>query len=235
MSRRARIILISIVALIAVLAVVDRVSVAVAQNEAANELASNADFVRKPHVSVSGFPFLTQVVGGRYDDVRVTGTLDVGEVHGAQLDARLRGVHVALSDLVKNDVKEIKIDSALAAVTVSYAGLAQAIGVPGLTLAGSNGSVQASAGVDLPGVGTVNVSARADVLISTTAVHLAVRSINAAGLPVSAELLQPFVQSIQVPVDLPSLPYGLKLVSVRSTSSGVVATTTAQGAVVATN
>ncbi|WP_441250826.1 LmeA family phospholipid-binding protein [Kitasatospora sp. McL0602] len=51
----------------------DRVAVGVAEDQAADKLVSSGRLSSRPHVSIGGFPFLTQAVTGRLDDVRLSG------------------------------------------------------------------------------------------------------------------------------------------------------------------
>jgi len=97
---RSRTVMIAVIAVLAVLAVLiagDRVANAVAQNTLANALQSELSTPTKPDVSIGGFPFVTQVLGGSFSSVQVTAddaTVADGEttVEIAHLDATLTGI-----------------------------------------------------------------------------------------------------------------------------------------------
>ncbi len=54
------------------LVVADRVAVAVAQDRVADRIAEQGGLPGPPVVDITGFPFLTQALSGRYDDVRIS-------------------------------------------------------------------------------------------------------------------------------------------------------------------
>ena len=64
------------VTVLALLVVADRVGASVAANVAERQLTKQAAFSQSPSVQINGFPFLTQAIRGRYDDV---------EIHGKQV------------------------------------------------------------------------------------------------------------------------------------------------------
>ncbi|MER5637402.1 DUF2993 domain-containing protein [Kitasatospora sp. NPDC002227] len=75
----------------------DRMAVGVAEGEAADKLVSSGRLGARPHVSIEGFPFLTQAAAGSFDQVRLSGdgvTVSDGRQQVAlrSFDARLTGV-----------------------------------------------------------------------------------------------------------------------------------------------
>ncbi|MEV5982679.1 DUF2993 domain-containing protein [Streptomyces sp. NPDC052114] len=98
MSKRAvRILLIVVVILGGLFVAADRLAVSFAESEAADKLRSSEGLGETPDVSIKGFPFLTQVVGGELDDVEV-GIKDYDARSGsdsiriADLTAHMKGV-----------------------------------------------------------------------------------------------------------------------------------------------
>ncbi|GGM20577.1 hypothetical protein GCM10010129_76120 [Streptomyces fumigatiscleroticus] len=69
--RALRILLVLVVILGVLFVIVDRLAVNFAENEAAEKLKTSEGLATTPDVSIEGFPFLTQVVGGELDDVKV--------------------------------------------------------------------------------------------------------------------------------------------------------------------
>ena len=65
------IVLASVLVLLVLLVVLDRVAVAYADNQAAQQIKSQG-FPTKPNVSIEGFPFLTQVASRRLNHVHIT-------------------------------------------------------------------------------------------------------------------------------------------------------------------
>ena len=90
-SRTVMIAVISVLAVLAVLIAGDRVANAVAQNTLATQLQSELSTPTKPEVSIGGFPFVTQVLGGSFSSVQVTAddaTVTGGADHGGHRPPR---------------------------------------------------------------------------------------------------------------------------------------------------
>ncbi|MFG2501600.1 DUF2993 domain-containing protein [Streptomyces sp. NPDC048441] len=98
MSKRAvRTLLIVVVILGGLFVGADRLAVGFAEDEAAKKLRTSEGLGETPDVSIKGFPFLTQVVGGTLDDVEI-GIKDYDATSGsdkiriADLNAQMKGV-----------------------------------------------------------------------------------------------------------------------------------------------
>ena len=84
--------------LLGLLVVGDRVAVGFAEDKVATEIAAKGGLQGTPEVDITGFPFLTQAIGGRYDDVRISLTAaELGQPEGTRADIALHGVRVPLS------------------------------------------------------------------------------------------------------------------------------------------
>ena len=68
----------------------DRYAAHVAAGEIASAVQTDAKLARKPHVTIKGFPFLTQVADGKYKHIDVTATdvFQQGEPQGSGAQAR---------------------------------------------------------------------------------------------------------------------------------------------------
>jgi hypothetical protein len=231
------ILLVTLLVLAGVLVIGDRVAVHFAETATSDQLAVNAPFAQKPTVRVHGFPFLTQAVGGRYDDVEISGGgLQLGDIKGARLDAHLYGVHLSLSDAFGNKVQELPIDRVAGDVTLPYAELARLIGVSGLSLGpDAGGAVKVTLSASLPVIGQVQAGGTAGIVVQGNEVRLRVEKLSAIGVTIPEAVLAPISQSIQVPVTIPALPYGLEITSVRTGTEGVVVSAAARNVVVPAN
>ncbi|GAA3712301.1 hypothetical protein GCM10022204_34000 [Microlunatus aurantiacus] len=102
-SPRSRTVMIAVISVLAVLAVLiagDRVANAVAENTLATQLQSELSTPTKPEVTIGGFPFVTQVLGGSFSSVRVTATDatvqgETAAVAVSHLDATLTDITTA--------------------------------------------------------------------------------------------------------------------------------------------
>ncbi|MFD4660692.1 DUF2993 domain-containing protein [Kitasatospora sp. NPDC058444] len=149
----------------------DRIAVGVAEDEAADRIVKSGRMSQRPDVSIEGFPFLTQVLSKKLDDVRISSDgLTVGDgghrVALHSFEARLSGVKV--SDSMSNAM----VDSGTGSGVISYQDLGQLLppasqllhgaklpvgGNSRLTLAYAGpGKVKASLGPVAIGEGTVH-------------------------------------------------------------------------------
>ena len=64
--------LIGVIILAVLLVAADRIAVAVAENQISDRLTSAYGLAGKPGVTITGFPFFTQVVAGDYRQIDVS-------------------------------------------------------------------------------------------------------------------------------------------------------------------
>ena len=204
---------VTLLVLVAVLVVVDRVAVSAAQRDVARRLQVEQHLAHRPDVSIRGFPFLTQMVAGRYDEVDVTVRgLHAGPLAVTRLVAHLHGVHVSIGDVVRQHVSRVPIDRASAEVVLSFGDLNAFLARDSARISAHGGEVQLAAtfsGLHLDVA--VPVEIRGDALVL---------SVGGA------------VPDITIP--LPGLPFGLRLESVQVGRNGLVVTGSASGLVLRT-
>ncbi|MFF9059742.1 DUF2993 domain-containing protein [Streptomyces sp. NPDC014882] len=122
--RALRILLVVVVVLGGLFVLADRLAVNFAEGEAADRLRADENLATTPDVSIKGFPFLTQVVGGELDDVEV-GIDDYEAVAGdggrkiriADLRANMKGVEFS------GDYSSATAASATGTASIGYAEL----------------------------------------------------------------------------------------------------------------
>lgn len=220
--RRARWpwVLLGIVLVLAALFVAaDRIALHIAENKAADTLQSSQQLNTKPDVSVSGFPFLTQLAAGEFDEVTISANrLEVGNntVQIASLVVHLH--HVT----VPSDYSQVRARTAQADARIGYDELSRVLGTP-ITDAGG-GRLSAKPTVTIGGhtfSGTVSAIPRAsssgirfvdskvsvgDVSLPAFAVHALAdvfsKTISLAGLPFSVQVDGASVASDGVDVQL---------------------------------
>jgi hypothetical protein len=208
----------------------DRIAVAYAESRAADRIQSSQGLTGKPSVSIKGFPFLTQVIGRKLDEVTITahnvetttgGTGSDSRLRIARLSADLHGVALA------GHFTGFVADTATGTALVSYADLTA--GAPagvtvsyGGTNAAGKGRVKVSGSVTLPVFGTVKRSVTSTVNVTGgDTVSLHADSIpDVKGIPVPG--LEKLVRSkIDFSRRLSGLPSSITLESVRATPDGV--------------
>lgn len=186
----------------------DRVALVFAERAVAERIQVREGLAQRPQVSIGGFPFLTQAVAGDYHSISV---LVVGlRRDGLMLNRvalTLRGVHVPLSAVLHRTLGSIPIDSASGSVAIGYAELNADLPRVSVSYGGSPGSVRLRSRV-LP------VSGVAEVTVSGDVVAASVRQARAAGVALP-------VGGLAFSVQLPSLPFGVRLTAVTSGPGGV--------------
>ncbi len=128
--RRRKWPIITLVVLIVLLAVADRAAVPIAESQmkakaAASVAQTSTDPTVRPakvtDVSIGGIPFLTQVIFGKYDDLRVAVTdIPTPGPRISEVKARLQGVHVPLWNAIRDQIKEVPVDKVTADVQITY-------------------------------------------------------------------------------------------------------------------
>ncbi|MFH5821622.1 DUF2993 domain-containing protein [Georgenia sp. AZ-5] len=216
--RAARTLIVVVLVVLVLAVVADRAANAWAEREVGNRLAEAAGTEGRPAVSIEGFPFLTQVLAGEIG--AATATAEAAQLEGVRLrdlDARAAGVGLTSPVTVESLelVGTLPEDELQRLVDEAGLGLAVATGPDGLSLSGEllGQTVE---------VGTTPVVERGEV-------GLAVETVELAGLTVDPGRVAPLLgmPELMVDIDLPALPYGLRITDavpgeggVRVTASG---------------
>jgi hypothetical protein len=199
---------------------------------AARDITSPSD----PKVAVDGFPFLTQVVRGRYD--KITIHVDHPSSQGVTLDAldvTARGVNASTSALM-NGTGEITADDITGTTSLGWDGVNKLMNTSGFGGQGAtaspapDGQVQVRVPVTVAGVSTT-VIATGDLTVTQTAVHLKINKVDSEGggvLPaVITRLVGSIKESLSIDIKIPKLPYNLQVKDVKASSSGLAVTAVA--------
>jgi hypothetical protein len=200
----------------------DRVLAASAEQRAADLLS--APFGHRATVRVRGGSFLPQALRGRYRDVEVLGTLQVGEIAGATLVAHLTNARLPLRQVLAGRARELACERVTGRLVLPYTELARVAPIPGLALTFEGERLMASAALPVPGISQLARIAGEAVLTLAPggAVWLRIRGVSVAGLTLPGLVLNQLVPTLNVPVPLPPLPYGLRLDELRPTANGLV-------------
>ncbi|MEZ3182265.1 DUF2993 domain-containing protein [Streptomyces pimonensis] len=232
--RALRILLVVTVALGAVLLVVDRVAVHVAEGEAADRLKATENLAHTPDVSIDGFPFLTQLADGTLDEVRVgieDYEADTGD--GART-IRIAGLSADLHDVdFSTDFSSAVAADATGTATIAYDELLEAAASepgragPGVTARivglsdGGNGKIKVAVEATVLGV---ELPEPVSVLSSVTVVDGDTVRVKADAVPEfgGAEMVESGVRRItDFEQRIDGLPGGIRLDEVRATEAGV--------------
>jgi len=214
--RRRRWPWITLLVIVLVLVGADRAANAYAEDQMASQVQSSLALSGKPHVTIQGFPFLTQVAARTFNTVDVNASNETagpgGQLEIASLTATLHGMHI-------HGTNSATVDQFTASALVTFTALAHAGGIPqGITLA-SGGGNQIKATVDILGFSsdaTAKVTQVGDDKIN-------VKITDFAGVPADVlGSLTDFTFSI------PKLPAGVKIQSISVTQQGLRITATGE-------
>jgi hypothetical protein len=175
-------------------------------------------------VRVEGFPFLDQVVRGRYDGVAI-GVRDVGAggLIASELDLHLTGVDLPLSDLIAGDLTHARADRVSATAHIPLSEFQTALGPRGVKLRVQSGRLRIEVPFEIAGFRST-VSGLADVVVVRGKLRLRLSDLEAAGAPLPQTAADAISRQLTGIIEAPKLPYGLELDTVRVTSAGLVAT-----------
>ena len=197
----------------------DRVGEEIAEDQVARVVAERAGLAGAPDLEFGGFPFLTQVVSGRYEDVRVSLTgADLGQPEGARVDVSLRGVQVALSDVLSGSVQEVPVEGVDGTVTLPYGLLADVLG-PGTTVTRDGEGLRVQRTVEVAGL-SLPLTARGTLTLDGDTVVVDVGEVSGAGVDVPALLVEQVSDALDVQYRIPPLPLGLQVTGVEPADDG---------------
>jgi hypothetical protein len=206
--------------LIGLVLVADRVAVGFAEDRVAEQVAEKGGLAGTPEVDIDGFPFLTQAVGGRYDEVRISLTAEqLGQPEGTRADVVLRGVEVPLSSVLAGSVQEVPVERIDGTATVSYALLSAQLG-PGTELEREGDGLRITRTVEVLGQ-RVRLTATGQVALDGSDLVVDVEEASGAGVDVPGFLLDRAADLLDLRYAVPTLPFGLQLTGVRPAAGGV--------------
>ena len=208
----------------------DRVAAHVAGDRIATIVKTDAGLARTPHVVVKGFPFLTQAASGHYHRINVTATdiFNTGQLPGAVLQLDFANVKIPLSTVLNGKVNNVPVGTVTGTVTIPFANLQAAAGVPGLSIlsgvSGSADEIKVSEDVkiqtgNLTVLLTARVTARGDSIVVTP-----LDLTTAGGTPVPAAVKTQVLAEAVLSVKLPGLPSGVGINAVSVEAGGVLVT-----------
>jgi hypothetical protein len=202
-----------IVLILAVLGIGDQVAKAAAQNDIASQIQSSG-LSAKPSVSIEGWPFLTQVLAHDVKTIDISGNNETASGSKVAFDftAKATGVHL------NSSFNGATVDNINGQATLPFSSVATLLPVSGVTLSpdpakGPN-ALTADLGIAGSVTGTVQLSGTTKIVVSLN---------GATGL---ASILGS-ASGQSYTIDIPQLPAGLVVRSVRVNSQGIVATASA--------
>jgi LmeA-like phospholipid-binding len=204
---------ITVVVIIILLVVGDRVAVKIAENQIADKIQSSG-FPAKPSVNIEGFPFLTQVLAHDLRTVKITASnVQEGPLEISSIDATATGVHL------NSGFNGATVDQINGTALITFASLANASGASGGVTLSADGPNQVKV---TAGIGPISDTAVARVT-RTGPSKISVQVVDGGGIPTSV-----LGSLADFTVNVPKLPAGLQITNVSVTQQGLSITASAQ-------
>lgn len=146
--RALRILLIFVVILGGLFVAVDRAAVHFAETEAASRIKTSQGLSSEPEISIKGFPFLTQVVGSKLEEIDIS----IGGI-----TATTEGRQVEVTE-VKAELRDVKVNSTFSSAVAGSAQGSALISYADLTKSAPKGATVGYAGPERAAKGQVKVS-----------------------------------------------------------------------------
>lgn len=222
---------VGLVVLLALLLVADRVGASLASNAVAAEVQSSTRLSSEPEVEVTGFPFLTQALAGRYDRVEVGATdVPAGDLVLSRLDTTLTGVQLPLSDALSGSVDRVPVEGVRARALVGYSELARRAGDRQLTVAPAGDRVRVTGSVEVLGR-TLSATAVSRVEVVEGDLVVTAEAYEVGSETADDLLTRALGDRLDLRIPVTGLPYGLQVSGVEIEPAGVVVLATASDTV----
>jgi hypothetical protein len=235
--RRGRGLLITLIVLLIIIAVVlfaaDRIGRSYAEriigDKVSDQVSNQKATSQKPDVTIEGFPFLTQVAAGKYDEIKIeladfSGPADQNgtkKINLPLLDIRAKNVKASLDTLRSGG--DIVAGAVTGTGTIDYKQLATLVDQPGLTLTEKDGALTGTADVDALGQ-KFKVTGAAKLSVSDGLVHVRFANVDSPDLPnipgIKA-LVAGYAAKLGIDVRVPTLPLKLKVQKVQPQPDGL--------------
>ena len=225
--------LVSLTVLVVLVLASDRIGAAAAGTVIAGKLRTSAGLERVPSVRITGFPFLTQALGGRYDrvDVEADG-ISRGGVRITRATTSLYGVQVPLSDALQRSVTSVPVERLSARVVIAFVDLASG-GGRSLTIAPDGGRLRVNGRVTVLGQ-SLTAGTTSSVRIDGSALVITGQTVSVQGKQLAGPVGAALAGTLDLRVPIGRLPYDLTLTGVHVEAGGVVVTAASGPTVLAT-
>jgi hypothetical protein len=248
--RGLRVAVFVVLAVLVLLVAADRIGLVVAERTVAGQVktqmtSEGVTLDGDPHVTIHGFPFLTQVISGHYSRVDIS--FKNPSTRGVRLDSLLitaRNVTAAAHDLIAGKGR-VEAATMVGTGSLDWASFTQLVDLSGVKRYGidpskirigssDGGHVNIEAPVSLLGQ-TFTIDATGTMSVHRDILHVGVSNVTASDSALPPQFnptLAAIAKQLTFDVRIPELPYRLTLDKVRATSSGIAITASAKDVVI---
>jgi hypothetical protein len=203
----------------------DRIGVRIAEDQIGKQVASQYDLPRQPEVDIHGFPFLTQALGGEYEQVDVAiGDWTQAGVTVRDVEVEMRTIGAPLSDITAGNVNDVTVRTATASAVIPYTVMRQRAPEQVRDIRAEGDDLQVQLGGEVVGV---PLSGTAVVRVRATSRGVAVTPVSVSpggGVRIPLSLVR---ERLTWTVPVTQLPVGSRISDIRVTPEGVRVTATA--------
>lgn len=215
--RALRVLLIVAVVLGGIFVGVDRLAVNYAESEAADRVRLGPARAGSTEVDIKGFPFLTQVMDKRLDEVEVV--LTGVEATAGERKIRISELTATLGDVTVNDAyTSARARTATGTALISYADLTAAADRDVTIAYGDNGKVKVTGGVKILGRTVTRSVVSSVTLVDGDTIRVRADEVPGEGIPGLEPLIR---QRTDFDRKIGGLPPGMKLTKVEARPDGV--------------
>jgi hypothetical protein len=224
----------TVVVLLALLVLADRLGVLYAEHRVAVTLRNTENLGTSPTVKIHGFPFLTQLLRERFSDVEVIvkGFTRAGAVDYDRIDVHLHDARVALGDALAGGGTRVPVKRVDGTAVVGYSALNRAHQGLSFGYAGSN-TIRVSGAVSISGR-TVDATGTGRMVLEGNRLLVLVDSVTVANGATVGAADAAARGAFAVRTALATLPFHFTLKSVRATSAGIEVAGSADNVTLAT-
>jgi hypothetical protein len=215
--------IVGVVVLIGLVIAADRVGLVVAQKAIAKTVASQYQLDHEPKVSIKGFPFLTQALGGKYHEIDLTvGDVSEEGVTVTDVALKLKGVTASVSDALNGDVSAMVADTATSSATIAYSDVNREA-PRGMKVSAKDSDLQVRGPVSVLGF-TREVTTTVSVKPSGRSVRVVPQKVNTGGLNIPVGVVK---RAFTFTVPVRGLPLGTRISDVQVLPEGLRVSATA--------
>lgn len=187
----------------------DRIAVSVAQTKLADAIAQQYSLASKPTVSIGGFPFLTQAIGGDYTSIRINAKdIPAGDAGTVDADVTWQDLMLPLSDVLSGNISNAISKHVVARVSLTAAQISKLVGQQVTVKRIDDSTAQLSTTISALGI-TLPITADIKIEPAEHALTLSVLSVSAGSAKVPSSVKSTIAGALNVTFPLPSITASL--------------------------
>jgi hypothetical protein len=216
--------LVILLILVILLVVADRAAASIAEDRLKSQLtttlAENGGTVQS--VQLEGVPFLTQVIGGKYDglDARIV-DVPLSGLQLSSLTVNASDISWPLGDVLNQKLSTAVANRVSATAVLPLSRIAAPLAPRGVKLTAEGANIRISAPAEIAGLGGV-VSGLATIGVTNGQLTINLSKLAISGVPLPSSAATAVSGQLARFIKSPQLPYGLRLSSVRLVGANLV-------------